>query len=134
MPELTLHLDMYQDNYEFNEYGRAQGHDIRNDKLPPLPIYHRSFKAAESLATGLMKKFLEVLVADRTCDKDDDFMILKEKIINLKAPKYPDAVKIGLIGDSGTGRVSLLNPDIQEGDVDVDFRQIVTRKLAPGPP
>ena len=78
------------------------------DELPPrLPAYHPSFLNAERYSSELMEG--AALVLKNAEYKDARILQLLEKASNSKILEYPKAKIVGLIGDSGVGKSSLIN-------------------------
>jgi ribosome biogenesis GTPase A len=82
-------------------------YDPATERFPMLPIYHPAFQQAEELTHSIIRGFQEFIATSNY--KDDEIKYLLRELEELEHPKYPTALRIGLIGDSGVGKSSLIN-------------------------
>lgn len=74
---------------------------------PKFPVYHPSFAKAEILCEELMAKGVKLLEASSY--QDSSVKELQQAFERCRKVKYPEAKRVGIVGDSGVGKSSLIN-------------------------
>jgi hypothetical protein len=83
-------------------------HDPDSEPLPDLPIYHPAVKHVETLSAELVERFRDSLA--NSSYRDDETEYLLEQVAELEHPPHESTItRIGLVGDDGQGKSSLLN-------------------------
>ncbi|KAL1616898.1 hypothetical protein SLS54_008102 [Diplodia seriata] len=77
------------------------------EALPKKEVNHKAFAEAEEAAIGIPMEILAI-IDEQEC-ANEDIAYIKNLAKDAKSPKYPNGVKIGLRGDSGTGKSSIIN-------------------------
>ncbi len=95
--------------------GAETRYNPTNELLPRLPAYHPSFLKAQKLSSELMEG--AALILKNAEYKDDRILQLLEKASNSRGLEYPEAKIVGLIGDSGVGKSSLINCLLDTPDI-----------------
>ncbi|KAL1627609.1 hypothetical protein SLS56_006330 [Neofusicoccum ribis] len=91
-----------------DEYPIQDGrYDPSDEPSPKTAIHHKGFSAAERIAYRISLEILQII--SETSFADEDVVFLRESAENALRIAYPKSVKIGLRGDSGTGKSSLVN-------------------------
>ena len=86
-----------------------------NEILPKLPVYHPAFLRAVQICTKLVED--AVVILKNAEYKDTRVLQLLRKAANSKTLKYPRPRMVGLIGDSGVGKSSLINSLLDTPDI-----------------
>ncbi|GME47841.1 uncharacterized protein LTHEOB_11957 [Neofusicoccum parvum] len=82
-------------------------YDPRAEPSPNTAVHHKSFSTAERIAREIPFQILQII--SEAGFADEDVVFLREGAENTLRISYPKSVKIGLRGDSGTGKSSLVN-------------------------
>ncbi|KAF9635186.1 hypothetical protein BFW01_g6081 [Lasiodiplodia theobromae] len=82
-------------------------HDQLTEALPMTALTHRSFISAEKIAQDTPNDILRII--EQSGFIDEDFEFLKGQADRVKKIYKSREIKIGLKGDSGTGKSSLIN-------------------------
>ncbi|KAK8214110.1 hypothetical protein IWZ01DRAFT_567910 [Phyllosticta capitalensis] len=92
-------------------------HNPHSEAPPNTEVHHPSFHEAERCLGGLYRRFIDIL-EEEGHDDDSDVQFLRRHAHELASFTYPDAVIIGLRGDTGRGKSSLINSLLAlDGDV-----------------
>ena len=86
-----------------------------SEALPKLPMYHPSFLKAEKYCSELMQDAALLLKGAEY--KDIRISQLLDKAANSQKLEYPKPRIVGLIGDSGVGKSSLINSLLDTPDI-----------------
>ncbi|KAL1651944.1 hypothetical protein SLS58_000067 [Diplodia intermedia] len=86
---------------------KVKKHDPTADPLPKMATNHPSFHSAEQIAASIPEDIIRVIRDNPYTD--EDFEYLKEMASNVGNIHECGEIKIGLKGDSGTGKSSLIN-------------------------
>ena len=95
--------------------GADQRYNPMSEILPRLPAYHPSFIKAEEYCSDLMKE--AALVLKNAEYKDTRILELLRKSLKGQKLEYPKPRVVGLIGDSGVGKSSLINSLLDVPDI-----------------
>lgn len=117
--------DKSEDNFDGGEEFRDRVNAIKDgaeskynplsEALPKLAAYHPSFVKAERYCSEMMEG--AALVLKNADYKDTRILQLLEKALNSTKLEYPRPRKVGLIGDSGVGKSSLINCLLDTPDI-----------------
>ncbi|KAL1640220.1 hypothetical protein SLS58_007171 [Diplodia intermedia] len=77
------------------------------EALPKKEVNHKAFAEAEEAAIGIPMEILAI-IDEQEC-ANEDIVYIKNLAKDAKSPTYPNGVKVGLRGDSGTGKSSIIN-------------------------
>ena len=105
----------FRDRVDAIKHGADIQYEPMSEPLPKLPAYHPSFLKAERYCSELMKDAANIIKNAEY--KDARILQLLEKATNAQHLEYPKPRTVGLMGDSGVGKSSLINclldiPDI----------------------
>jgi predicted GTPase len=95
--------DMEDDGEE-----EVPGHDPESEPLPNLPMYHPSVKEVESLSSQIMSEFQFFLESSEYRDRETEYLLEESKILE-HPPHESHVLRLGLVGDAGQGKSSVLN-------------------------
>lgn len=95
--------------------GADTGYNPMSEGLPNLPVYHPSFIKAERYCSELMED--AALVLKNAEYKDTRILQLLEKASSSQNLEYPKPRIVGLMGDSGVGKSSLINSLLDTPDI-----------------
>jgi len=113
--------DESDDEDDSDDEGDGEPHDPNSEPLPKLPIYEPSFKKVEELCQGIIHRFREFLSNNEY--KDEEVKIMLDEVEKLKEPPYHAAsIRVGLIGDAGVGKSSLLSSILGIENISVQVR------------
>ena len=87
--------------------GFGQPYDSRQEPTPQFSIYHPSFQIAESKCVELVGTAIDLL--KNSTYQDKTVINLRERLERFRHIKYPEPRKVGIVGDSGVGKSSLIN-------------------------
>lgn len=117
--------DNSDDEFDAGEEFRDRVNAIKNgadtmynpmsEALPKLPAYHPSFIKAERYCSELMED--AALVLKNAEYKDTRILQLLEKASSNQSLEYPKPRIVGLMGDSGVGKSSLINSLLDTPDI-----------------
>lgn len=82
-------------------------HDPATEKFPTTITNHPSFRAAEQIADSIPKEIIRII--EKSGYMDDEFEYLKGEAERVRKIYKPAEIIVGLKGDSGTGKSSLIN-------------------------
>lgn len=105
----------FRDRVEAIKEGAETQYNPMSEALPKLPAYHPSFVKAERYCSELMED--AALVLKNAEYKDTRISQLLEKAIRGQSLEYPKPRLVGLIGDSGVGKSSLINSLLDTPDI-----------------
>ena len=105
----------FRDRVNAIKDGADSRYNPMNESLPRLPAYHPSFMKAERYCSELMEG--AALVLKNAEYKDTRILQLLEKASKSKSLEYPKPRVVGLIGDSGVGKSSLINCLLDTPDI-----------------
>ena len=105
----------FRDRVNAIKDGADTQYNPMSEKLPKLPVYHPSFLKAERYCIELMEG--AALVLKNAEYKDTRILQLLEKSLNSTKLQYPRPRVVGLIGDSGVGKSSLINSLLDTPDI-----------------
>lgn len=86
-----------------------------DEKFPIMPAYHSSFKKSEDKATGIVEHLRQTVKSSSYKGRVAD--ILLKKMDDKCSPKYESNFRVALLGDSGTGKSSLINSLLHEESI-----------------
>ncbi|OJD34166.1 tat pathway signal sequence [Diplodia corticola] len=78
-------------------------YDPAKEALPKKEVNHRAFAEAEEAANGIPAEILAII--DEQHRTNEDITYIKDLAKKAISPNYPEGVKVGLRGDSGTGQL-----------------------------
>ena len=113
--------DDFDDGEEFREKVNAikdaadTPYNSMNEALPKLPVYHPAFLRAEQICTELVEGAFIILKNAEY--KDTRVLQLLQKASMSRTLEYPEPKLVGLIGDSGVGKSSLINSLLDTPDI-----------------
>jgi ribosome biogenesis GTPase A len=89
------------------------GHDVSTELPPTCPTYHSAYKI-------VTKKFDEILdllrePLDESSYTDPNVEALKSLLKDRSKSRFPDEVRIALVGDMASGKSSLINSLLSVG-------------------
>ena len=105
----------FRDRVNAIKDGADQRYNPVSETLPRLPAYHPSFIKAEEYCSDLMKE--AALVLKNAEYKDTRILQLLQKSLNGHKLEYPKPRIVGLMGDSGVGKSSLINSLLDVPDI-----------------
>lgn len=105
----------FQDRVDAIKDGEDKKYNPTSESLPKLPAYHPSFIKAEKYCSELMED--AALVLKNAEYRDTRTLQLLEKALNSRSLEYPRPRTVGLIGDSGVGKSSLINSILDTPDI-----------------
>ena len=105
----------FRDRVNAIKDGADKMYNPMNEALPRLPAYHPSFLKAEEYCSDLMKE--AALLLKNAQYKDTRILQLLQKSLNGQKLEYPKPRIVGLIGDSGVGKSSLINSLLDVPDI-----------------
>ncbi|MCJ1399570.1 hypothetical protein MMC11_002772 [Xylographa trunciseda] len=82
-------------------------YDVHLEALPNLAAYHPSFRKVEQMCLGLVNGAINMLKSSSYQDTQTEELI--KYMSSHKEIEYPKATRIGMMGDSGVGKSSLIN-------------------------
>ncbi|KAF2753948.1 hypothetical protein EJ05DRAFT_504546 [Pseudovirgaria hyperparasitica] len=97
--------DESDNDSDYDDGDEAITYNPESQELPRIPTLHPAFKLAEQLAVDIVAPFKE-LIQSSGCE-DDETRLLMREISACEDVRYGEAVKIGIVGDSG--KSSLIN-------------------------
>lgn len=89
------------------ERDQVTQYDPACEKLPPLPQYTSEFSDAERLVTELVRKVHQSVLQDSEQDAESTYMC--ERLSAVEKPSYSTPLVMGILGNSGVGKSSLMN-------------------------
>lgn len=106
--------DAVESNEQRKQKRRAETksvpYDDSTEELPSLPAYQPDFEEAEKLIPKICGTIrLKVNDLKRSGFKDDTIDLLTARLNCLKYIDYPEAKRIGFLGDAGAGKSSTIN-------------------------
>ena len=105
----------FRDRINAIKDGADTKYNPMSEPLPKLPAYHPSFLKAVKYCSELMEG--AALVLKNAEYKDTRILQLLEKASNSTKFEYPKPRIVGLIGDSGVGKSSLINSLLDTPDI-----------------
>ena len=105
----------FRDKARIIRKGAYTPYNPMNEALPRLPVYHPSFLKAVNHCSELMERAALVLTSAEY--KDGRILQLIDKASNSKSLEFPRPRLVGLIGDSGVGKSSLINALLDTPDI-----------------
>ena len=105
----------FRDRVNAIKDGADKQYNPMTETLPRLPAYHPSFIMAEEYCSDLMKE--AALVLKNAEYKDTRILQLLQKSLNGQKLEYPKPRVVGLMGDSGVGKSSLINSLLDVPDI-----------------
>lgn len=108
-------VEEFRDRVEAIKDGADTNYNPMSESLPKLPAYHPSFVKAERYCSELMED--ATLVLKNADYRDTRVLQLLEKASNGQNLEYPKPRKVGLMGDSGVGKSSLINSLLDTPDI-----------------
>lgn len=92
----------FKDKLEEERKGLRKHYDTYNERPPNLPAYHESFAKVEKACEELFAGAEAILKAS---DYTDEYtQTLLQDIAEKQAVQYPEAKKVGIVGDGGVGK------------------------------
>ncbi|MCJ1396569.1 hypothetical protein MMC18_009460 [Xylographa bjoerkii] len=82
-------------------------YDLHFEALPNLAVYHPSFRKVERMCLDLVNRAIDMLRSSSYQDTQTEELIVY--MSSQKDIEYPKATIIGMMGDSGVGKSSLIN-------------------------
>lgn len=95
--------------------GADRMYNPMSESLPNLPAYHPSFVKAQRYCSELMED--AALLLKNAEYRDSRVLQLLEKASNSQSLEYPKPRTVGLMGDSGVGKSSLINCLLDAPDI-----------------
>lgn len=92
-------------NNKDNNTGRVAPHDSHKEPTPISPIYHKAFPEVKTNVTAFVD-LLQQPILD-THYRDGNIEGLLKEIQKRRKPRFPEEVRIALIGDMAAGRWTL---------------------------
>ncbi|CAO2655790.1 Nn.00g045930.m01.CDS01 [Neocucurbitaria sp. VM-36] len=96
---------------KFDEVGfdrdQLTQYDPTCEKLPPLPQYMSEFSEAEGIVTDLVRQVHQCVLQDP--DQDAESTYMRERLSGVEKPAYSPPLVIGILGNSGVGKSTLIN-------------------------
>lgn len=89
------------------ETQQSMKHDPRSEPLPMVTTNRAAFLFAEKIAGSIPKDIMSII--ERSTYGDEDFAFLKDQANNTAKVYTSTEIRVGLKGDSGTGKSSLIN-------------------------
>ena len=105
----------FRDRVNAVKNGADKIYNPMSETLPRLPAYHPSFIKAEKYCSDLMEE--AALVLKNGEYKDTRILQLLRKSSNGQKLEYPKPRIVGLMGDSGVGKSSLINSLLDVPDI-----------------
>ncbi|KAM0805279.1 hypothetical protein BDR22DRAFT_969026 [Usnea florida] len=105
----------FRDRVNAVKDGAEKRYNPMSETLPKLPAYHPSFIKAEKYCSDLMKE--AGLILENAEYKDTRILQLLRKSSTGQKPEYPKPRIVGLMGDSGVGKSSLINSLLDVPDI-----------------
>ena len=105
----------FRDRINAIKDGADQSYNPMSETLPRLPAYHPSFIKAEEYCSDLMKE--AALVLKNAEYKDTRILQLLKNSLRGQKLEYPKPRVVGLMGDSGVGKSSLINSLLDVPDI-----------------
>ena len=105
----------FRDRVDAVKDGADKKYNPMSEALPRLPAYHPSFIQAEKHCSDLMKE--AALILEKAEYKDTRILQLLRKSSTGQKPEYPKPRIVGLMGDSGVGKSSLINSLLDVPDI-----------------
>ena len=95
--------------------GVSEPYDHMNESAPNLAAYHPSFNRAEALCGEVTADAAALLKA--SAYRDNMVTALLERIEEHHKVKYSEAKKVGIVGNLGVGKSSLINAVLDTPDL-----------------
>ncbi len=99
--------DEFKDEVEAIIQGFGIPYDPSNENTPNLPAYHPSFLKVEQFCAQLLEDAAQLLKTSEY--KDAKLLDLQEQAVAKQTTSCPKPRRIGMVGDSGVGKSSLIN-------------------------
>lgn len=100
---------------DIEDLDRTPGHDAATENMPKCPIYHPSYPKIQCCIDE-MYDLLQTPLEESTYS-DGNVKGLQEELRKRRISAYPSKVCVGLVGDMGAGKSSLLNSILGVGTV-----------------
>ncbi|KAL0253313.1 hypothetical protein SLS55_010286 [Diplodia seriata] len=97
------------------EDGAVKPYNPAKEPLPKKEVNHPSFNEAEKAAKSIPAEIIAIIDQQECSNEDVDY--IRDLAKGALTPKYPEGVKIGLRGDSGTGKSSIINSLLGKADI-----------------
>lgn len=82
-------------------------HEPASEAIPLLPLSHPAFNLVEVYSRQMIQVFQDAIHESTYQDAETNYLL--EELTTHETPNYGKDIKIGLIGDSGVGKSSLIN-------------------------
>jgi len=89
------------------------GHDVSTEPPPNCPTYHPAYKVVTDKFAEILQLLREPL--DGSSYTDPNVEALKSLLRDRSKARFPDEVRIALVGDMASGKSSLINSLLSVG-------------------
>lgn len=107
MSAYEMGIDFNDDDDDDEEDDVDTVHDPATETLPRLPIYHPAYKLVEKAVPAALNVLSDFILDNGYIDLEVQHLLDEIKAL-LKIP-YGQAVRLGLVGDTGVGKSAVLN-------------------------